>query len=324
MPRNSGKYGVIGVILFLTVMMLTFGVFYFYPENSEPYSPYMQPELLFVKEQVDRVNSHNQHELENGFVPSHLADKVGTLCQVPTDEQLVRWWWNNNTSFSQDFESRTYGDIITTVCTDHPIILADSNRTKNKGESGLIACLRTLSMVYANPSSQYDSLFLSAKFCNMAIVRPNPSLQITNSSASIWNNLDKRYNWHIGLNISLPNGTAISARSDLVQFLFRGKGCIFSIVSASEILLQYNHESGDSECYQQLVGSRDPCDEANAQDCYLYETVCTDPICGFAVAWNWSNPIVNSMHVSSWLVTHPIYQSLNRLSFIDLKLDYGQ
>ena len=306
---SRGAAGPAGIVA-LAIILIIFGLIYFNSPTSQTSTVQTVNKSdadLFVEKQIGLVNRHNQHELENGFVPPYLKE-LTKPCTFPSAKKTVQWWYQNNTLLRQDFENRTYGDIISTVCRDHPISLAS-----------ICDCTRILSIIYTSSfSSQYDSLFLAAKFCPMITHRLNPSFRIINDL--IPERVEEgKYNLTIRLNLTLPNETAISNMNDRIQFLFRGYNCNFSI-SSPEILLIYNNESGDKQCNKQVTGLLNPCNETDIQQCYIYGMVCSNPICSFSVGWNWNNLIVNSTDVSQWLVTHRYYQSAWSLYFVNLNL----
>lgn len=265
-----------------------------YPNDTELYE--------YVARQVDLVNKHNQYELKNGFVP---LNQTISLCGVPDNLQTIKWWWMNDTLIKDDCGNRTWGHRIHYPPADHPLGKTGAGYAVTNG------C--------AYEGVEYDSLFVGAKFCHMAAPRPHPNFHIIRKSNVTWNNDTQKKELILTANATLPNGTLLALNDSRVSFLTKGKGCNFTTLSESKILFSYDSDSGDKECWKEVVGIRNPC---HGYFCSIIEWRCANPKCSVALSWNWTHPVINNQNITSlWLVRHPAHRWEWRYNFTVYSLD---
>jgi hypothetical protein len=287
------------VVLLFACVVLFANDYFSYPNRADL--------RAFISRQVDLVNQHNRYEDENGFIPpERLID--GLSCTIPPDVKTMRQWWLDYTRIEEDVRDRYWRGRGGDICDDYPLHFST---TPTRLED-VIGC-HTVAMHNPHP---YDGLFVAAKYCPLSAPRPAPTFRIVNQTnyTGLGMNL-------IDLEVFLPNGSQISATDDRLKFQFEGKGCNFTVLPNSTLVLQFDQNSGDKDCHKQprylegCTGSR--------WECRYVEWVCYNPHCKFTVEWNWANPVINSSKVSEWLTLryHPtgVFIRIDLYRFSDLR-----
>lgn len=261
-----------------------------YPNDTELYN--------FINHQINLVNRHNKYEIENGFVNLNSTIKK---CEIPSYE-IIKQWWMNNTLIKEDVRDKNWRKRYGSICIDYPLFEE-------------VYC-NTIAM--HNPY-EYDSLFVSAKFCDILAPRPKPIMNIINESkVSKWNNNTQKYEYLINLEIFIPNGSRIGANDDRIKFISDGNGCELSIKSINQLILSYDNNSGYKSCYKEIYSVYDKITRRIKRK---IDIICDNPICKFGVNWNWVDPNVNSVNISYWLTRQPIHQYLWYNEYVNIELD---
>jgi hypothetical protein len=276
-------------------------------ENYMPHYPSDENVHEFVRQQLALIRQHNKYELENGFVSHDRFAK--RTCKLITNPETLRKMWIDNVIIQHYYTNKKWNKLFDEYCMDHPYLTP-------------LACHYILTYnQWGNGQYPFDSLFVTSKYYNDIIApREKPQIKIMNIYHPKINKNDTT-DVPIKVALSLPNGTRIGMKDDRIKLAFDSfYGCQFSIISDSELLLQYKNDSGSRSCdYEYFGRHNDTCDT----DPYLCEKVlvCSERLCSFSFGWNYSNPIVNAPNTSLWLVRHDYFNSEFLLNYTDINIE---
>lgn len=263
----------------------------------------------FIDEQVNLVNIHNKYELDNGFVSRNRGNQLCSAKHMSYDAKLE--WYRMNDISKKEFENNQFFDCCyksLTVCKNHPLL--------DKFTCDYVSSLYPF-CTECKENYKYDSLIVAPLFCDIS-PRSYPNVEVVSISNLKFDNVTGKSTMLVRINLSLPNGTYISANDDRVKLYSHGRNaisnnCNFSIISNTHLLLQYDETSGFTKCLPKHYSENKVLSDSNPLDC-------SNPVCSFSFGWNWSNPIVNSPNVSKWLVRQEYHQSFLRLNPVDVAL----
>jgi len=284
--------------LLLTVLALTVSYHLFQGPEEVYYSPDYPNETVlddFVSQQIELAYRHNKYELENGFVLPDKMDQASRKCE---NYCWIRERWMDYMRFKHYYEDKDFNKI-STYCS----IYKSSDHYK---------CYYAVAESIGD-NMRFDDLLTIAKYCYVNAPRPNPNVKVIDFSYRR-NKSNGKMEALITVDVFMPNGTKIlDLRDDRLQLAYDDFWkCHFATVSSSQILLQYDENSGFTLCGFENV---------KRGNTYLRELVCDLRHCAFSFGWNWTNPVINSSNVSLWLVRHHLQHSSVNLNYMNIKLE---